>query len=60
MSTDEQGRAQAEEYLAELPDDEFAAVLKRVRPPQATPPTTGAAQQFASFIARQLNGDNNS
>ena len=36
MHTDEQAKALAEEYLAELPDAEFAAVVKRVRPPSST------------------------
>ncbi|GLP83568.1 hypothetical protein [Mycobacterium antarcticum] len=38
MPTDEQAKALAEEYLAELPDDAFAAVLKRVRPPNSNTP----------------------
>ena len=35
MPIDEVTKAQAEEYLAELPDDEFNAVVRRVRPPAA-------------------------
>jgi hypothetical protein len=34
VNTEEADKARAEEYLAELPDTEFAAVLKRVRPPK--------------------------
>ena len=61
MPTDEVVKAQAEEYLAELPDDEFAAVIRRVRPPNL-PSTTATnedtpAHQFASFFNQQLNGD---
>jgi hypothetical protein len=35
VNTEEVDKARAEEYLAELPDTEFAAVLKRVRPPKS-------------------------
>ena len=67
VATDEVVRAQAEEYLAELPDDEFAAVVRRVRPPRAPKPDQNQgktespeenpAQQFARFLNQQLNGD---
>ena len=48
MPHDEQAKAQAEEYLAELPDDEFAQLLKRVRPPDDDP-----KQAFAEFLSQQ-------
>jgi hypothetical protein len=44
VPTDEVAKAQAEEYLAELPDDEFAAVIRRVRPPAAQPGDAGRAE----------------
>jgi hypothetical protein len=49
VPTDEVAKAQAEEYLAELPDDEFAAVLKRVRPPQTQPGDAGRAEAAKRF-----------
>ena len=35
MHTDEVEKARAEEYLAELPDAEFDALTRRVRPPKS-------------------------
>jgi hypothetical protein len=49
VPTDEAAKARAEEYLAELPDEEFAAVLKRVRPPQPQPGDAGRAEAAKRF-----------
>jgi hypothetical protein len=35
VHTDEVEKARAEEYLAELPDEEFDALTRRVRPPKS-------------------------
>jgi hypothetical protein len=49
VPTDEVAKAQAEEYLAELPDEEFAAVLRRVRPPAVQPGDAGRAEAARRF-----------
>jgi hypothetical protein len=50
--TDEVAKAQAEEYLAELPDTEFDQLLRRVRPPATRPGDAGRAEAAKRFGKR--------
>jgi hypothetical protein len=50
VPTDEAAQALAEEYLAELPDAEFASLTARVRPP-------ASADQLRTAAAEHLDGD---
>lgn len=50
MPTDEAAKALAEEYLAELPDAEFASLTARVRPP-------ASADQLRTAAAEHIDGD---
>jgi hypothetical protein len=50
VPTDEAAKALAEEYLAELPDAEFASLTARVRPP-------ASADQLRTAAAAHIDGD---
>jgi hypothetical protein len=56
VPTDEVAKAQAEEYLAELDDEQFSKLLARVRPPGSkTGP--GALDMGRELYKRWQSGD---